>query len=907
MKRTTLFAAMAAIWAAALPSFAATWLDGASGNLTDDACWDGGTAPTSGSLTFANTSGNVSYVTNNVSGTSWSGDCWINSGAWEFSGAFPRNGNAVLIGAASKTVSMVNYSNWEAVRYFCLGYDSNSTVVFTNKAGTVIADGSATGGFCVGGRPGDANKTGVNATMVVEGGTILAKAQAFLIAYSKSSTATLHQKGGSITAMSNMLVGGYGSGTLTIDGGTFTVSNETYLAHNAAASGPSYINLNGGVLATKYVAYGSGKVGTSGLTFNGGTLKLTASSSTSIARNDRLAVKVGEHGGRIVLGEGVAGVVPADIGAVGATDGGLTIGGAGALSFTGTLGYTGATTVELGATMIVPSPSAIPGVFVVTIPETPPDDGMYTILTTTGEDTLETLFASATLPTGDPKAVFRLSADKKSIICLYGDVEQTWIGGASGDLGDATKWSTGLVPTYGNAIITSGSAATLTSSAAFTPDSITFPVESALVTINGEAAIANLLAITNNALQHHVFNCPVSFRDGTAADVTSSSASYPVFAGGMTAYALRKTGANANLMGNVTLTKADADWNRNGDVDMIVLLSGTHLTIPAMNNSGAANFQINSGATLMVNSGVTFTGSESRNLIYKNDGVLEINGLVDASSLKQHLWFAEAASSGIVKAIGLVSASVNNNSYRFVVNVNGGAGRWAIGASGFTGNGQFYLQQSRSVTITASEDYAIDCALTGNNTGTTWTFNTTDYEDGVTPRIVTVNKTINIGAVAVNGVGTMLFNVAGGTGSGLTANDSATIAVNAGMKPCNGAVTMNGTTTLKVAQSGTVTLGGNLTLASTAALAFNFTAKKTAPKMAITAASTIPETVNVKISANEGIRPSSSQTHTLTSTFDFTGKSVNLVDNPDWVKSVDVVDGNLVLTVKPKGMLIVVK
>lgn len=72
-------------------------------------------------------------------------------------------------------------------------------------------------------------------------------------------------------------------------------------------------------------------------------------------------------------------------------------------------------------------------------------------------------------------------------------------------------------------------------------------------------------------------------------------------------------------------------------------------------------------------------------------------------------------------------------------------------------------------------------------------------------------------------------------------------------------------------------------------------------------ASTIPEAVNVKISANEGIVPSSRRTYTLTSTFDFTGKTVNVVDKPDWVKSVEVVDGNLVLAVNPKGFMMIVK
>ena len=121
---------------------------------------------------------------------------------------------------------------------------------------------------------------------------------------------------------------------------------------------------------------------------------------------------------------------------------------------------------------------------------------------------------------------------------------------------------------------------------------------------------------------------------------------------------------------------------------------------------------------------------------------------------------------------------------------------------------------------------------------------------------------------------------------------------------------MNGTSTLKVAQSGTVTLGGNLTLAETAALAFNFTERKTAPTLALASGKTasLPATVNVKISADDGIRPSSSRTHTLTSNFAIpAGTGVTVVDQPDWVKSVEVVNGNIVLTVKPKGLQIIVR
>ena len=904
MQTKTIRAALAAICvAAALPSWAATWLDGASGNLTDDACWDGGTAPTSGSLTFANTSGNVSYVTNNVSGTSWSGDCWINSGAWEFSGAFPKNSNGVLFGStANKTVTVVNYSDWSPSWYMDLCHESGTTVVMTNRAGTITAYGSggASGSISIGGK--NSTTTGANATLVFEGGTMIARTKNLVLAYGKSGTkGTLVQKGGEIRVESNanFLVGGYGEGVFVQDGGTFSVASggHVIIASDSAADAASHITLNGGEFAVPYITYGSCKVGTSTMTLDGGTLKLTASSSASIARNARLAVKVGEHGGRIVLGEGVAGVVPADIGAVGATDGGLTIGGAGSLSFTGTLGYTGATTVELGATMIVPSPSTIPGAFVVTIPATPSDDGMYTILTTTGEDTLETLFASATLPTGDPKAVFRLSADKKSIICLYGDVEQTWIGGASGDLGDEANWSTGLVPKHGNAVITSGSAATLTSNAEFTPDAITFPEESALITINGEAAIANLLAVTNNSALHHVFNCPVSFKDGEAADITVTSSQYVKFTGGMTAYTLKQTGAEAYISGNITLTKDIANWAANVEIDLLHLCDGATLTIPrSVTVDGTANFKLDSGTTLNIEGDI----SASAYFTSVNNGVVNVSGR--AISTGSNVWQA-GSGSGIMKASGLVSG---NSSSRFVLNTTG---NWIVGQDGMTAAKDFYTQTSNSSHIYPYSDFTMSGSINNAGSGSPKMYiSTTDYYDSTVKRVVTINAGGGGRyALTVNGIGTALFIRTTTFASSLTANDSVTVAVNDGCRPGNGAVTMNGTSTLKVAQSGTVTLGGNLTLASTAALAFNFTDKATAPRLAIPAASTIPTTVNVKISAKEGIRPSSSQTHTLTSTFDFTGKTVNIVDKPDWVKSVDVVEGNLVLTVKPKGMLIVVK
>lgn len=236
----------------------------------------------------------------------------------------------------------------------------------------------------------------------------------------------------------------------------------------------------------------------------------------------------------------------------------------------------------------------------------------------------------------------------------------------------------------------------------------------------------------------------------------------------------------------------------------------------------------------------------------------------------------------------------------------------------------FRVEKNKSVVLAASADYAIgksgngtgnnaDLVLYLENASSVCTFDTSDYDGrlaGVsTPRNITLEgRSYGSGKLVVKGCGTFLFATNSLSSGGLTVNESATLAMDSGCTPGAGTVTMNGTSTLKVAQSGTVTLGGNLTLGSAAALAFNFTDKAAAPQLAIPAASTIPATVNVKISANDNVRLSAKQTYVLTSTFDFTGKTVHLVNPPKWVKSVYVDgSGNLVMKLKQKGFMILVR
>lgn len=112
--------------------------------------------------------------------------------------------------------------------------------------------------------------------------------------------------------------------------------------------------------------------------------------------------------------------------------------------------------------------------------------------------------------------------------------------------------------------------------------------------------------------------------------------------------------------------------------------------------------------------------------------------------------------------------------------------------------------------------------------------------------------------------------------------------------------------TIEVSESGAFTVSSKFTLADGACLGFNFTDRAVAPSLAVASGKTVTigSTVNVKISASDGIKPKCGN-YTLTSGMNFTGKTVNIVDRPDWVQSVEVdASGNLVAMVKHNGLII---
>ena len=181
-----------------------------------------------------------------------------------------------------------------------------------------------------------------------------------------------------------------------------------------------------------------------------------------------------------------------------------------------------------------------------------PAEGAYPLLTITGEGTFdEGVLSRINKPEGDAYAgaLFALSADEKSVMLILSS-DPVWIGGKSGNLGDPTKWSTGVVPGDGaNAVITAAAAATLTNSAAFKATTITFPAGCPKVTIEGD--FSGITQIANNSSSMVEFTGAVAFADNV--DVVQNSGAVK-FTGGATGTQLASA---TDIHGKYTFTKTE--------------------------------------------------------------------------------------------------------------------------------------------------------------------------------------------------------------------------------------------------------------------------------------------------------------------------------------------------------------
>ena len=447
-----------------------------------------------------------------------------------------------------------------------------------------------------------------------------------------------------------------------------------------------------------------------------------------------------------------------------------------------------------------------------------PAEGAYPLLTITGEGTFdEGVLSRINKPEGDAYAgaLFALSADEKSVMLILSS-DPVWIGGKSGNLGDPTKWSKGVVPGAGtNAIITAAVAATLTNSPAFKATTITFPAGCPKVTIEGEP-LTDIEAINNLSSANHEFKVPVS---GEAV-VISNTTTYCVFTGGLTMDSV-SFGVAENYKAYIY-----GNWHIRGDWQPVTgnsVQDGASVTVDgALLNPSSLGITAGSVVTA-----ATMRATTSTYPVYNNSGRLVVTGMVDIANTSSDFLFARQDGQDatiiaggivfntsrwpwlniktlVVGADGISFDSSHNNNLRF--SNNAGVTLYASGAA---------------TTLHAGRD---DLQAYTINNDTTLTICTTQF-DSSEPSTITIDGkilgTYNVtghytGGMAVTGNGKLVFNSESTFNGGLTVGGTATVKVNVGCTPGTGTVTLDYGTTFSFyntsndfSEDPTIVLSGN--------------------------------------------------------------------------------------------------
>lgn len=373
----------------------------------------------------------------------------------------------------------------------------------------------------------------------------------------------------------------------------------------------------------------------------------------------------------------------------------------------------------------------------------------------------------------------------------------------------------------------------------------------------------------------------------------------------------------------------------NADIDAVFGLVTMGEGVTTFSNSlSATSFSDTSKIAVAANSTVTVVGDLefATETHYISDTIASGGKFVTTGHIKTAgnaaVLGPKNASEGFVLAQGgLVSSNTASDDWQFRLTVNKGfVTRWAVGAGGISGSRYFWVYNNGydRAYIKADADFAIDTWIsTGINTAGV-VIDTAGLSDPTKSWTVTANKGfVGSKSVYLTGGGKLVCNYVPTyvSGNGLaysgdiTVSASSTLAINAGKYPTTGTITINSGSTLQVAETGTVALGGGLSLRDNACLGFNYTSSA-APILDLTGKDVMfdeGETTNVvvKISAENGARAKyNGGRNVLTAGQKFAGVNVSLYSGavkPTWVADVKEEDGEIVVYVRSPGLMIFVQ
>ena len=725
-----------------------------------------------------------------------------------------------------------------------------------------------------------------------------------------------------------IIVAGQSVGTLNVQGGEVYLLGPINMSFYGNKGPVGTVNVTDGGVVTceRIIVNGNTSGGTAAVTLDGGTLRANKDNTAFIPNKNNLTVTAGANGGTIdTNGKDVT------IAKTISGTGGVTFTGGGKARLTAAPSYAGRTTVELGTTVYVAEQSYFSSGYEVVVPADATSaslpDGVYAVFTISGAGTFtSSALDGAVVPAG---ASLRLSTDSKSILCVYGNPGCVWVGGASGSLSVGANWLTGTVPTSGDScIIGNETAANLTLGDTFAPSSITFSTNSALITISGERALSGLSAITNNSLQHHVFACEV---DASAATPDLSQAildaNYVVFSGGIA----------LTSMPSVGYMRLAGVWNLSGDwIEPsygAAIKSGADITVTGTLKNGY-NLVIEANAILQAANVIADQGAADKNrFLARNDGTFIVTGdmqdaIQSSDSTEYSLagFFASGNAGAVTRVNGLVHSGSTKAGHQFRLNNSNDSvtNTIVLGSGGlsFLNNRRsnsscypyFQIDSGKAATLASSADWSFGAnPVSGKDLcleliGTVFV-DTSNYDNRTIGSTVSILGRIGAGGkVTVKGCGTLAFEYHSDFAGGLSVTETATVALKTGKVPTRAPISVADGATLKVAESGTVALQTNLTLADGAALAFNYT-EKTPPVLNVTGRTvTFGSQSNVVVKVSTDGKRAKGGANVLTSGGKFADVNVSLAEgHPDWVKGVSVVDGEIVLDVKPSGMIIIVR
>ena len=339
-------------------------------------------------------------------------------------------------------------------------------------------------------------------------------------------------------------------------------------------------------------------------------------------------------------------------------------------------------------------------------------------------------------------------------------------------------------------------------------------------------------------------------------------------------------------------------------------------SLTATSFSDNSKVEVGANSTVTLDGDLEFTSGDSY-ITYKvgDGGAFVVTGTIRATGSANVLPY-KTASSGWIVAKGLENAETTGDKWNFRLNYSNVA-KWVVGEDGFAGTQYFWSfnNANSDTTIKADADFTIATWLSaGTSNGKGVTFDTSGRTDPAANYTITANcGFVGIKPLTVKGGGTFFCNYTPAKianqvafSGAVAVTDTATLAINTGKYPTTGAITVNSGAALRVAQSGMVTLGGNLTLKDGAVLGFNYTTKDE-PVLNLenkTVTFDEDETTNVTVKV-AGVHPKAGP-NVLTSGGKFADATVSLAAGaPKWVRGISVnAAGDIVLDVKPVGLMV---